>query len=102
MGETWQFTCTRGVSTPDSANPAGQRILNTAIASGSPPEGDPVTATATDDVDAFNPAITLTKLVNGADAVTIGSGADAAYTYRVANTGNTPLGTVTSATTPHL
>ena len=51
-------------------------------------------ATAIDDVHAFNPAITLTKLVNGADSVTLGSGADANYTYRVTNTGNTPLGGV--------
>ena len=68
VGETWQFTCTHEVSTPDSTDPAGH-IMNTATASGSPPEGDPVMAMATDDVDAFNPAITLTKLVNGADAV---------------------------------
>ena len=43
VDETWQFTCTRDVSTPDSTDPAGQRIVNTATASGSPPAGDPVT-----------------------------------------------------------
>ena len=94
VGETWQFTCTREVSTPDSTNPAGQNIVNTATASGTPPDGDQVTDTATDDVDAFNPAITLTKLVNGQQSVTIGSGTDVTYTYEVANTGNTPLGSV--------
>ena len=67
VGETWQFTCTREVSTPDSTNPAGLNIVNTATASGSPPPVARSPTTATDDVDAFNPAITLTKLVNGED-----------------------------------
>jgi len=93
-GEAWQFTCQRPVSTASSTNPAGQNIVNTATATGSPPQGDPVTARATDDVDAFNPAISLTKQVNGQDSVTLVSGAQAAYSYRVTNTGNTPLGTV--------
>ncbi len=54
-GESWQFTCSREVTTPASTDPDGQNIVKTAVASGSPPQGNPVTATAADDEDAFNP-----------------------------------------------
>jgi uncharacterized repeat protein (TIGR01451 family) len=93
-GEEWQFTCQRAISTPSSTDPDGQNIVNNATATGTPPQGDPVTATDSDDVDAFNPAISLTKQVNGQDSVQVTPGTQVTYTYRVANEGNTPLGSV--------
>ena len=50
-------------STPASTDPDGQNIVNTAEATGTDPDGhDGQRRRATDDVDAFNPAISLTKL----------------------------------------
>ena len=95
-GEEWQFSCQQEIQTPASTDPAGQNIDNTADAVGTDPDRHPVTDTATDDVDAFNPAIILTKLVNGQRPVTILSrAATLTYTYAATNTGNTPLGTST-------
>ncbi len=53
-----------------------------------------VDAQADDDVDAFNPAISLTKLVDGEKQVTVPQGQQVSYTYAVSNSGNTPLGSV--------
>ena len=78
------------IKTGASTNPAGQTIVNTATATGTPRSG-PVTETTSDDVDAFNPAISIVKQVNGADTATIPPGGAANYTYVVTNTGNTPL-----------
>ena len=93
-GEEWRFTCQRQISSPASTDPAGLNIVNNATATGNPPQGGPVTATDSDDVDAFNPAISLIKQVNGQDAVQVTPGTQVTYTYRVANEGNTPLGSV--------
>ena len=70
VGETWLFTLhAADASAAATRRPAGQNIVNTATAAGTDPPGTTVTDTATDDVDAFNPAITLTKLVNGEEPV---------------------------------
>ena len=91
------FRCQQSVSSPASTDPAGQNVVNTAVATGVDPTGTTVTDDADDDVDAFNPAISLTKLVNGAESVTIPSGQQVTYTYAVANEGNTPLQNVALA-----
>jgi hypothetical protein len=96
-GETWQFRCVRPVQSPDSTDPDGLNIVNTAQAHATDPTGAEVTDEASDDVDAFNPAITIDKLVNGDEQVTVPSGQQVSYTYAVANAGNTPLGSVTLA-----
>ena len=56
-GESWVFRCVQSVATPASTDPDGQNIVNTAEATGTDPEGTVVTDDASDDVDAFNPAI---------------------------------------------
>lgn len=102
--ETWQFECAKPISTGASTDPAGQNIVNEATVTGTDPTGTTVTATATDDVDAFNPAISLTKLVddpsNGdppATSIDTQPGDPVVYSYAVANEGNTPLGSVSLA-----
>jgi len=97
VGEDWVFACAHGIRTSPSTNPAGQNRVNTATVTGADPLGTPVTATATDDVTAFNPAISLTKLVNGAPTAAVSAGDSVTYTYEVKNTGNTPLSPVTLA-----
>jgi hypothetical protein len=91
VGEAWQFRCVRDIETGASTNPAGQTITNTATTTGTDPVGTLVTDDATDDVTAFNPAISIVKQVNGVDVATITPPAAANYTYDVSNTGNTPL-----------
>ena len=93
-GEAWEYTCAKPISSSASTDPAGTTIPNTAKVSGSDPEGTRVTATAKDDVVAFNPAIELTKLVNGKESDVVASGATVTYTFEATNTGNTPLGSV--------
>ena len=94
-GESWQFTCTRTITTPLSRAAGGTSRVNTATVTGTDPAGTTVTDTATDDVTVFTPAITVTKFVNGEDDLAVVPvGAPVTYTYRVANAGNTPLGSV--------
>src|SRR5262245_4687035 len=95
VGEQWVFRCQQEIQTPASTDPAGQNVVNSAEVTGTDPAGRNVTDTASDDVDAFNPAIALTKQVNGQDAVNVAPDTALTYTYRATNTGNTPLGTVT-------
>jgi hypothetical protein len=97
VGESWQFRCVNGISTTASMDPAGHTIVNTATARGVDPQGTAVTASAADDVVAFNPAIALTKLVNGVKAATVTVGAQVTYTYAARNAGNTPLASVSLA-----
>jgi hypothetical protein len=97
-GETWIFRCVRSIQTPDSTDPAGVTIVNTARAAGTDPAGTRVVSNeASAEVTAFNPAVAVTKLVNGADSVTVPAGTEVTYTYRVSNAGNTPLSPVTLA-----
>lgn len=99
LTETWEFTCTRDISSPSSTDPNGRRIVNTATALGTTPEGELVTSgPATDDVVAFNPRIAVTKDVavddetpDYADVQTGTPPLDVLYRYRVTATGNTPL-----------
>jgi hypothetical protein len=62
-GEAWQFTCTRDIRTAASTDPAGQQITNNAEVTGTDPTGTSVTATASAAIVAFNPAISIEKLV---------------------------------------
>ncbi|GAA1953101.1 DUF7507 domain-containing protein [Microbacterium deminutum] len=94
--ETWAFFCDRAARA-SAGNIGPVNVVNTATALGTDPGGAVVTATATDDVDAFVPRIQLTKLVNGQDAVTVAAGTAVTYTYEVVNTGSTPLQPVTLA-----
>ena len=94
LTEVWEFTCTRPTVVSRGAGPEPQNVDNVATATGTDPTGDTVTATATDDVDVYFPAITLTKLVNGAEEATIEPPATANYTYAAANTGGTDLASV--------
>ncbi len=94
--EAWQFTCAARCPGLTTEHPGRQNVVNTATAFGTPTDGhDRQRATATDDVHVFTPGISLTKLVNGQPAVTVATGTQVTYTYAVANTGNTPLSTVT-------
>ena len=65
-GETWLFRCQQGDRDPriDRSGWAEHR-QHRRRRSAPTPTGTEVTDDATDDVDAFNPAILLTKLVNG-------------------------------------
>jgi uncharacterized repeat protein (TIGR01451 family) len=93
-GEEWQFTCQRDVRTAASTDPAGQTITNNAVVTGTDPIGTVVTANANANIVAFNPAVTLEKLVDGAKSITIAAGDSVTYTFQVTNAGNTPLGSV--------
>ena len=93
-GEAWQFTCTRDIRTGASTDPAGQTITNNAEVTGTDPTGASVMATANAAIVAFNPAIALEKLVDGAKSVTIAAGDSVTYTFQVTNAGNTSLGSV--------
>ncbi|MDX2378533.1 MAG: hypothetical protein QNM02_02090, partial [Acidimicrobiia bacterium] len=94
-GEAWQFTCQQSITAAASTDPAGQTIVNSANTTGADPNGTVVTAQATDDVVAFNPAISIDKLVEGVKKVEVVPGTQVTYTYAVKNEGNTPLSPVT-------
>ena len=94
LGEEWLFSCTRTILERGRAAPVV--VDNTAEVVGLDPAGTLVSDTATDDVEIFVPAVTLTKLVNGQPSVVIQApGTEVTYTYAATNTGNTPLGSVT-------
>src|SRR4051812_703328 len=66
-------------------------FTNTAVATGTPPVGDDVTATDTADVTVVHPHISVAKTP---DAQTVVSGGTATFTIVVTNDGDTPLGNV--------
>ena len=74
--------------------PGGQNIVNTADATRHRPRGHRGHRHATDDVDAFNPAVSLTKLVNGQEQVTVAAGAERDVHLRRDQHGQRPAGSV--------
>lgn len=93
LTEDWEFFCERDARASGRAS-GPITVVNTAVARGTDPSGTVVTDEATDDVDIYIPEIVLTKLVNGADAVTVSAGTAVQYTYEATNIGNTPLASV--------
>ncbi|MFD5424383.1 Ig-like domain-containing protein [Streptomyces sp. NPDC127084] len=84
------MVCTAGYTVTQGDVDAGS-VTNEAVATGTPPSGAAVTATANASVTAQqSPAITLTKAVaaNGDD---FSAGLVLTYSYLVTNTGNVPL-----------
>ncbi|WP_162564257.1 MULTISPECIES: vWA domain-containing protein [Microbacterium] len=99
-GEEWLFTCGRNLNASAGA-PGPQTIENVATVSGVDPTGAYRFATATAEVDLYVPLITLDKLANGADEVTVVPGTTVTYTYRAENVGETSLsGIVIADDTP--
>ncbi len=87
IGETWEFSATYVISTTDP-----DILINTAVVSGTDPEGQVVTAQATASVTILRPSITITKMAEPAE---VHDGDIVTYTYTVTNTGNTALFTIT-------
>ncbi len=96
VGEAWQYTCSEQARVSGGGPPV--EVTNTVTVIGVDPAGTDVEAEATDDVTVYVPDVTLDKVVNGVELVTVPlttPPTDVTYTYTVTNTGNTPLGTVT-------
>ncbi len=87
IGETWEFSANYVVSSTDP-----DILTNTAVVSGTDPEGQVVTAQATASVTIMSPSITITKTAEPAE---VRDGESVTYTYTVTNTGNTTLSAVT-------
>ncbi|WP_327687191.1 DUF7507 domain-containing protein [Streptomyces sp. NBC_00467] len=86
-------TCTASYTVTQADVNAGE-IENTAVATGTPPTGPAVTATASETVTADQlPAILLVKTVVG-DGGVFRVGEVLTYSYLVTNTGNVPLSNV--------
>src|SRR5204862_6038127 len=66
-------------------------FTNTAVATGTPPVGDDVTASDTADVTVVHPHISVSKTP---DEQTVTSGGTASFTIEVTNDGDTPLANV--------
>lgn len=95
--EEWTFACVREMNASLRATPAAV-VQNTATVTGIDPAGTVVSDAAVDDVELYTPAISLTKLVDGADSATrtlTDPATTVLYTYAATNTGNTALGGVT-------
>ena len=91
-GEEWEFVCPTPVRLSRTTTAGGTNVENTAVVTGTDPNGEQVTDDATDDVDIYTPAISLDKTVEGDDTATITVGDEVTYEYVVTNTGNLPLG----------
>jgi hypothetical protein len=98
-GESWQYSCTRPITTPPSTAPGGRRIVNTAQAFATTLDSTLIESElVSDDVVAFNPRIDLVKQV-ALDTATpsyvdslVGTPPLAViYRYLVTASGNTPL-----------
>jgi uncharacterized repeat protein (TIGR01451 family) len=79
-GDTYSYDCSKPGVTAD--------FTNTAVATGTPPVGDNVTAEDSADVDVINPHISVVK---SPDSQTVVSGQTATFTIQVINDGDVTL-----------
>jgi uncharacterized repeat protein (TIGR01451 family) len=82
--ETWNYTCT--------VNNVTSAFTNTVTATGTPPSGPDVTATATANVTVNTPLITVVKTPS---FQAVASGGTATFTITVTNPGSIPLTNIT-------
>jgi uncharacterized repeat protein (TIGR01451 family) len=83
--ETWTYTCTRSIGLPE---PPATSDINTVTVSGVDPLGNTYRDEATAEVAVIDPAINLEKTVS--DDLVL-SGSVVTYTFKVTNTGQSPI-----------
>lgn len=96
VGEAWTFSCSEAAHASIGGPP--RSVTNTVTAVGVDPVGTIVSDEADDTVTIYVPGISLTKLVDGEDVVTIPLTdplTSVVYTFEATNIGNTDLTGVT-------
>jgi uncharacterized repeat protein (TIGR01451 family)/LPXTG-motif cell wall-anchored protein len=91
--ETWLFACSEEARISGGGPPV--EVTNTVTVVGVDPAGTAVEDDASASVTIYVPEVTLTKLVDGEDSVTVAPGTEVTYTYAATNAGNTDLTGVT-------